>query len=568
MSAALSGNLFKPINGARTSISMTQTEIPSSPTDIDLKNKKVLIVEDFFSFRLTMRRMIRSYGVGIVDDVSNGEDAIEKMASRKYDIVLCDYNLGPGKDGQQVLEEARYREYVDHSTVFIMVTAENTMDMIMGALEYQPDDYLIKPFTKETLEKKLRNLLRKKEDMKEVESAIENKDYANVLALCDEMISTHTKSLSDLLKLKGEVLIKKGDYAEATEFFEKVLGRGNLPWAMLGLGKIKFITGAYEEAKVIFENIIAKNDKVVAAYDWLAQTHEKMENYKEAQKVLQDAIRISPKALLRQRTLGSMAYKNKDYTTAEHSFKEAVKQGKHSFLKSPTDYTGLAKVFVDKGVPDEGLNVLNDASKEFVNNTEASVQISVTESLAFKKMKREEDARKSVEKASQLAATIPNKLSSSVELDLAKAMFLTGDEESGKAIVRRIVQSNHEDRELINNVQAVFQDLNIADKGTEIIAVARNEVIKLNNDGVRLVREGNLSKAIDFFEQAAARLPGSKIITGNAAHAMILYMQKNGSEPDLLKKAMDYLDRVKSIDPSYKNLGNLLGMYKELTREA
>jgi predicted Zn-dependent protease len=223
---------------------------------------------------------------------------------------------------------------------------------------------------------------------------------------------------------------------------------------------------------------------------------------------------------------------------------------------------------VDKNAPEEGLKILNDAGREFINNPEASLQISVIESLAFKKMNREKDARKALAKATQLSANLPNKLPSNIELDLAKAFFLTGNEESGKAIIQRLIKSNHEDQELIGDVQAVFKDLNIEDKGRYIISMARNEVIKLNNDGVRLVREGNLSKAIEFFEQAADNLPANKVINANTAHALILYMQKNGSKPLLLEKAMKYLDRVKSNDPLYKELENLMKMYDELAREA
>jgi tetratricopeptide (TPR) repeat protein len=97
--------------------------------------------------------------------------------------------------------------------------------------------------------------------------------------------------------------------------------------------------------------------------------------------------------------------------------------------------------------------------------------------------------------------------------------------------------------------------------------MARNEIIKLNNDGVKLVKEGNLSKAIDFFEQAADNLPANKIINANAAHALLLYMQKSGSKPLYLRKAMRFLDRVKNIDPAYKDLESMMKMYNELNRE-
>jgi tetratricopeptide (TPR) repeat protein len=541
---------------------------PSQPDfTIDLKGKKVLIVEDFFSFRNTIKKMVQSFGLTDIDEASDGKEAITKLSQTKYDIILCDYNLGPGKDGQQVLEEARHREYIDYSTVFIMATAENTMNMFMGAIEYEPDDYMVKPFTKETLERKLKDWVNKKENLKDIERAFAKKDYEKVIALCDEFISDNPKNLAQLFKLKGEALIRKGDYDKAAAFYEKVLTMGNMPWAILNLGKIRYIIGDYEEAKAIFEGLIAENDKIVSAHDWLAKVHEKTGNTQEAQKILQNAIRISPKAILRQKALGDIAYKNKDLSVAEQSFKEAVKQGKHSFFKSASDYTSLAKVLLDKNEPQEGLSVLSEAGREFSDSTEASLQISITEVLTLKKLNREEDAKKALDKVSKLAAKLPGKMSTDVELDLAKALISSGDEKTGNAIIRRLVQSNHEDLELIATVQDVYKDLNIGDKGKQIIALAREEVVTLNNNGVRLVKEGKFSDAIELFEKAVDSLPDNKIINANAAQALIVYMKKKGRDADLLQKAKECLDRVKALDPAYKNLNTLLTAYKGLAQE-
>ena len=116
--------------------------------------KKVLLVDDFRNFIITMRNMLASLGFVIIDTANDGEEAVSRIMSRRYDIVLCDYNLGPGKDGQQVLEEVKQRQLLSPLTIFMMVTAENSLEMVMGAAEYQPDEYLIKPFTKQVLEKR------------------------------------------------------------------------------------------------------------------------------------------------------------------------------------------------------------------------------------------------------------------------------------------------------------------------------------------------------------------------------------------------------------------------------
>ncbi|MBB1127344.1 response regulator, partial [Thiospirillum jenense] len=109
-----------------------------------IKNDVVLIVDDFQNMRSTLRQMLLSLEYHDITPVATGEEALIKLRNRHYDIVLCDYNLGDGIDGQQVLDQARTEGTVDLSTVFIMVTAENTNEMVMGALESTPDAYLSK----------------------------------------------------------------------------------------------------------------------------------------------------------------------------------------------------------------------------------------------------------------------------------------------------------------------------------------------------------------------------------------------------------------------------------------
>ena len=78
---------------------------------------RLLIVEDSAEARGMLRGFMRDSGVEKIDLASSGQEAIEAMKSHRYDVVLCDYNLGKGKDGQQVLEEARVSKYLSYNTV-------------------------------------------------------------------------------------------------------------------------------------------------------------------------------------------------------------------------------------------------------------------------------------------------------------------------------------------------------------------------------------------------------------------------------------------------------------------
>jgi tetratricopeptide (TPR) repeat protein len=446
-----------------------------------------------------------------------------------------------------------------------MVTAENTLEMIMGAAEYQPDDYLIKPFAKEILEKKIKHVTERKENLTDIEKALAANNYSQAISLCDDLIAKSPRNLSEIMKIKGELLLKKGAYREAAEFYDKMLLRGNVAWAMIGRGQTCLMTGQYQEAKNIFEDIIANNDKIMPAYDYLAKTLLKMNNPVDAQEVLAKAIIFSPLAILRQKNLGDIAYRNEDYSTAETAFKSAVQQGEHSCLKSSADYTNLAKTMVHLDNPKEGLNVLTGALKFFPTDNEARMHISITKSYAYKKMDKDAEARSAMAEAQKiLVEDLAGNIPSDLKLDLARAYIATGQNEKGMEMIKHIVQDNHDNNEMLDNVRLVFRETGMVDKGQKIIETARQEIISLNNEGVKLAQNGKLPEAIVYFEKAATNLPENKIINANAAQILMLFMKENGVSEQSLNDVKTYLDRVRKIDESFKDLPMLWAMYHEL----
>src|SRR3954466_3718027 len=97
---------------------------------INWADKNYLIVDDFVGIRQLLRESLRSLGAKHVDQASNGGEAMALITKTRYDVVLCDYNLESGKNGQQVLEEARVRSLLMPSSMFIMVSAEKSVESV------------------------------------------------------------------------------------------------------------------------------------------------------------------------------------------------------------------------------------------------------------------------------------------------------------------------------------------------------------------------------------------------------------------------------------------------------
>ena len=131
--------------------------------------------------------------------------------------------------------------------------------------------------------------------------------------------------------------------------------------------------------------------------------------------------------------------------------------------------------------------------------------------------------------------------------------------------IKNIVKNHHDDENVINMAQRAFVDAKLEDEGEKVISSSKNEIIKLNNQGVRLVKASKFEEAIEYFDKAASGLSDNKIINTNAAYAHIAYMEENGVNEENLGRASLYLDKVKKIAPTYEKYQKLLYKFEELT---
>jgi CheY-like chemotaxis protein len=533
----------------------------------DLSRKTALVVDDFGNFRLIIKNMLQSFGITNIDQASNGEHAIGMIRNKKYDIILCDFNLGDGKNGQQVFEEAKHGGFITAAAIFIMVTAENTMHRVLGAMEQVPDDYLVKPFTNEVLINRLGKVLKKKEAFASVQEALDRKDYQEVINRCDEGVLANPTNPYEFLKIQAEVFMTMGQYDEARAVYDDVLKQREIIWATMGIGKLHFYKEQYAEARDVFQSVLDKNRMYMEAYDWLAQALDKLDLMQEVQQTLVSATNISPNVLARQRALGEVAYKNKDFDVSAQSFRSAISLGKNSDFKSSSEYMGLAKVLIDTDFAGDALKIVDETKQVFKDNPEAMAHSSAVESMAYHTLGDVKRAEKATEEGSRFYAEVAGNVSSQTALDLAKAFFFIGQTTEGTKLMQEIIKNNYGDARILKDVQQVFTDANLKEKGATLINVTSSEMIQLNNKGVDLAKEGKLEEAIDYLEKAAIAMPGNKIINTNAAYTMLHYMKQKGRDDALLKKAQFHLDRVRSIDPHYKMYVEVLPLFYQLQRE-
>jgi two-component system chemotaxis response regulator CheY len=114
-------------------------------------SKRVLVADDSSTMRKIIIRSLQAVGVPEASEAADGNEAVAMFKPGEFDLVLTDWNM-PGKSGLEVVQEIRTR---DKAVPIIMVTTEAEKGRVLQAIQAGVSDYLVKPFTADTLREKL-----------------------------------------------------------------------------------------------------------------------------------------------------------------------------------------------------------------------------------------------------------------------------------------------------------------------------------------------------------------------------------------------------------------------------
>ena len=114
---------------------------------------RVLVVDDFATMIHIVRKLLSQLGFENVDDARDGEAALSKLRRRKFDLVICDWNMEPMTGYELLLKVRADRDLAE--TPFIMITAESKPDNVIAARKAGVSNYIVKPFTADALKEKI-----------------------------------------------------------------------------------------------------------------------------------------------------------------------------------------------------------------------------------------------------------------------------------------------------------------------------------------------------------------------------------------------------------------------------
>ncbi len=124
-------------------------------------NMKVLVVDDFATMRKIVRNILKQIGFTNIIEADDGANALSIIKEDKIDFVVTDWNM-PNMTGLELLKNIRAQDNGKNLPV-LMVTAEGLAENVVDAVKAGVDNYIVKPFTADTIQAKIEQIFAKRQ---------------------------------------------------------------------------------------------------------------------------------------------------------------------------------------------------------------------------------------------------------------------------------------------------------------------------------------------------------------------------------------------------------------------
>jgi DNA-binding response OmpR family regulator len=489
-----------------------------------LENQRVLIVDDQRAFQLMFKGILYSMGATNVAFAPTGEQALAKCANINYDILFVDYHLGIGKNGKQLLEDLREKKLLAPHSIFMLVTGENTVPMVMSAVELEPDDYLVKPFSQSVLRSRIQRIQRKKTQLSAIYQALYDDDAQQVVELCQQELSTESRYQQFCRRVLVENLLSLQRYAEAEQILQSSLSQRRNGWALLLQAKLCFELQRLDESLALCQEAIDDNRYFAEAYDIQAQNHLALGNLDAAFTSILAAAEIAPYSMNRQYLVLEIARQLDNLPQQVQASKQLYEITRRSIKQDIMHLLNYIRTVIDAAVrttdPAQRNRYLQEVSLALqrVKRDEGmtrEINFELFEALCQARLESLSGAQYQAKKT---FAAVADQLPEQHQI-LPDAIFLLnqiGEFEQANTLAKLLPA------ELMKNplLKTLFSDQQ------QFVDQKQQQFGELNKAGINSYKEGNFTAAIKHFEAALEMAPMNTGCALNLIQASIQQLNK------------------------------------------
>ena len=525
----------------------------STPHDL-LRNRKAIVIDDMGAAVVIARNMLVSLGAKLVDTAQDYASAFTKIARKPYDLILCDFNLGAGLNGQQLLRDLRHVGRLSYTTLFVVVSAERTRDIVLGTIECEPDGYIAKPFTQGEFKLRIARLVEQQNMLSSFNKALDARDYTRAFSEADHIIDSEPRYASLALKRKAGVLYEIKAFDEAKALFDKALQKHNgQTWAKIGRARCIAESGDTGKAIAEFEQIIAEHKLAVPAIDSLATCHLRNGNKRAALQALTQSLELSPMSTERQRWHGDLCFDTGEMDSAMKAYQTVIKLATGTLKENPVQYENYLKALrkaVESSTDNklameliaDGKKVVKTSLKKFEDAELLRLNQTLIRALEKVKLGDNEESIAIIDAALERHKAMLSE-NPEVVIDLAETKFFADDRPGAEALLVALKEKYADNPQLVERIQAIID--------TPLPYHKRVLITELNRRGKLCYERQDYDEALKHFNHALQEYPQHPAINMNAVQVMLKMIEAGQLNRGCFQEAQRYLDASVSLEPEH-----------------
>ncbi|HEY0061958.1 MAG TPA: tetratricopeptide repeat protein [Telluria sp.] len=528
----------------------------------------VLVIDPNPGMRGSLQNMLVLANITKVDFAVSSGTAIRQLGKRSYDIILCEYDLGSGQDGQdgqQLLEDLRHHKLIGLTTIFIMLTSEGVYSKVVSAAELTPTDYILKPFTVDVLSQRIGRAIERRAAFLPTYQLISQGNLREAIKSCIAAESANARYAAEFVRLRAELHGNLGELEEAVDIYSSVLAVKPVGWAQLGLARSLFGQGRIDEAEKVLGILIVDNPKLMAAYDLLARCREANGNPAGAQKILEEAVGISPHVIRRLRKLGEVALEAGDVGAAEKSFKQVVAKAKYSEFRNPEDHVNLVKTLIKKGDAAQASGVIRDMEKSLRGNSNVEVCRSISVAMLHESAGNSAAALTELNSAVGAVRTASG-LSTNLKIGLAKTCLGNRLDKEASEVMLAVMNDVNSGVSMQQVIQ-VFSKAGRPDLAEGMSVQLRQQSNELLSVAAEKTNMGDFKGAVQTLTEALHKSPGSLPVMIALAQGILRQLGELGWDHPLAELCLAQIDTIRKLDPAHPKLEALASEYTATQRK-
>lgn len=267
-----------------------------------------LIIEPSKPFQMTVKSLILEMGTSNVAVVADGEQGIKHCQQYDIDLIVCNLHLGIARrNGFEVLEELRLRGDIKPTTVFVIITGDNSRSMVLSSLERHPDDYVIIPFAQQQLQHRLVRAYNKRQALRAIYEAIAVDQYQRAAEYCQQQINNSSPFKHNCHEILIQIYWKTEQFEQAQRLAIDLKQHHAYPWLDTALAYTALLKSDYHAAIDYAKTAIAQSENNVSGFDIITEAALELGDGALAMDNVGQALKLAPHSIWRLQRMAKVA---------------------------------------------------------------------------------------------------------------------------------------------------------------------------------------------------------------------------------------------------------------------